>query len=73
MKVTEYKRQLGKYKIYEIDISKQLLWKQINIMIPFLLELTGVYVIKIDKHITPQNDHHTFIITFTYELYVSVC
>lgn len=42
-------------------------------MIPFLLQLIGVYVVKIHKDIIPQNDHHAFIITFTYELYISVC
>lgn len=58
-------RRKYKYK-NEIDISKEFLWKQIKVMIPFLLEVIGVHVVKIDKDIASQNDHHPFIITFTH-------
>lgn len=67
MKVDEHERRQEKYKYKsEIDISKELLWRQIKVMIPFLLEVIGVYMVKIDKDIVSQRDHHPFIITFTY-------
>lgn len=56
-----------------VDISKQLLWKQMNIfMTLFLLEITEVYVVKQLKDITSQNAYHPFITPFTYQLHISV-
>lgn len=60
---------VGEYmNINGVDISKQLLWKQINIfMTLFLLEITDVYVVKQLKDITSQNAHHNpFYISVTH-------
>lgn len=37
--------------------------------LPTLLEVMGIYVVKILKDVTPQNDHNPVTIPFTYQVH----
>lgn len=51
----------------KMNCSQAIIWEQINIFTTlFLLEVTGVYVVKKLKDVTPQNDHNPVTIPFTY-------